>query len=113
MYGRAVYSANKKQPTAAASTMDAEYQACGAAAQEGLSLGKALAELALLSSDFPLGGPVVIRIDNKAALSLCKDRKEGQRVKHIDVIRHFARDMWLVGNCLSCTVGLTRVSVIV
>jgi hypothetical protein len=30
--------------------------------------------------------------DNKAALSLCKDRKEGQRVKHIDVIHHFARD---------------------
>jgi hypothetical protein len=29
---------------------------------------------------------------NKAAISLCKDRKEGQRVKHIDVIRHFARD---------------------
>jgi hypothetical protein len=35
---------------------------------------------------------VIIRCDNKAALSLCKDRKEGQRVKHIDVIHHFARD---------------------
>jgi hypothetical protein len=46
----------------------------------------------VLSSDFPLGEPVVIRCDNKAALSLCKDRKEGQRVKHIDVIHHFARD---------------------
>jgi hypothetical protein len=30
--------------------------------------------------------------DNKAALSLCKDRKEGQRVKHIDAIHHFACD---------------------
>jgi hypothetical protein len=30
--------------------------------------------------------------DNKAALSLCKDHKEGQRVKHIDVIHHFACD---------------------
>jgi hypothetical protein len=30
--------------------------------------------------------------DNKAALSLCKDRKETQLVKHIDVIHHFARD---------------------
>jgi hypothetical protein len=92
MYGGAVSWVSKKQPTAAASTMDAEYQACGAAAREGLSLDKALGELALLSSDFPLGGPVVIRCDNKAALSLCKDRKEGQRVKHIDVIHHFARD---------------------
>jgi hypothetical protein len=92
MCGRAVSRASKKQPTAAASTMDAEYQACGAAAREGLSLGKALEEIALLSSDFPMGGPVVIRCDNKATLSLCKDRKEGQRVKHIDVIHHFARD---------------------
>jgi hypothetical protein len=48
--------------------------------------------MALLSSDFPLGEPVVIRCDNGAALSLCKDRKEGQRVKHIGMIYHFARD---------------------
>jgi hypothetical protein len=92
MYGGAVSWASKKQPTVAVSTMDADHQACGAAAREGLSLGKALGELAFLSSDFPLGGPVVIRCDNKAALSLCKDRKEGQRVKHIDIIHHFARD---------------------
>jgi hypothetical protein len=35
---------------------------------------------------------VTVRCDNKAALSLCKDHKEGQRVKYIDVIHHFARD---------------------
>jgi hypothetical protein len=92
MYGGAVSWSSKKQATAAASTMDAEYQACGAAAREGMSLRKALGEMALLSSDFLLGGRVIIRCDNKAALSLCKDRKEGQRVKHIDVIHHFARD---------------------
>jgi hypothetical protein len=72
--------------------MEAEYQACGAAAREGLSLLKALGELASLSGDFPLVGPVLISCDNKAALSLCQDRKEGQRVKHIDIIHHFARD---------------------
>jgi hypothetical protein len=92
MYGGAVSWSSKKQPTAAASTMDAEYQACGAAAREGLSLIKALGEMGLLSSDFPLKGPVVIACDNKAAISLCKDRKEGQRIKHIDAIHHFARD---------------------
>jgi hypothetical protein len=100
MYGGAVSWASKKQPTAAASTMEAEYQACGAAAREGLSLGKAFGELALLSPDFPLGGPVVIRCDNKAALALCKDRKEGQRIKHIDVIHHFARDHVVSGELL-------------
>jgi hypothetical protein len=72
--------------------MDAEYQACGAAAREGKSLRKALGEMALLSWDFLLGGRVIIKCDNKAALSLCKDRKERQRVKHMDVIPHFARD---------------------
>jgi hypothetical protein len=54
MYGGAVSWSSKKQPTTAASTMDAEYQACGAAAREGLSLIKALGEMGLLSSDFPL-----------------------------------------------------------
>jgi hypothetical protein len=92
MYGGAVSWSSKKQPTTAASTMDAEYQACGAAAPEGLSLIRALGEMGLLSSDFPLQGPVVIECDNQAAISLCKDRKEGQCVKHIDIIDHFARD---------------------
>jgi hypothetical protein len=35
--------------------------------------------MALLSPDFLLGGPVIKRCDNQAALLLCKDRKEGQR----------------------------------
>jgi hypothetical protein len=98
MYGGAVSWSSKKQPTTAASTMDAEYQACGAVAREGLSLLKALDELSLLSSDFPLKGPLTILCDNKAALSLCKDRKEGQRVKHIDIIHHFARDHVATGE---------------
>jgi hypothetical protein len=92
MYRGDVSWSGEKQATTAASMMDAEYQACGVAAREGLSLIKALGELTLLSADFPLQGPVVIGWDNKAALSLCKDRKEGQRVKHIDIIHQFARD---------------------
>jgi hypothetical protein len=84
--------ANKKQRTMAASTMDAKYQTCGAAAREGHSLCKALGATALLSSDFPLGVPVVRRFDNRAALSLCQDCKDGQRMRRIDIIHHFARD---------------------
>ena len=30
--------------------------------------------------------------DNQAALTLSQDRKESQRVKHTDIIHHFARD---------------------
>jgi hypothetical protein len=92
MFGGAVSWASKKQQTVAASTMEAEYQACGSVAREGLSLLKALDELALLCSDFPLKGPLNVFCDNKAALLLCKDRKETQRSKHIDIIHHFARD---------------------
>jgi hypothetical protein len=96
MYGGAESWSSKKQAATAASSMDAEYQACGAAAREGMSLRKALGEMALLSPDFLLGGPVIIWCDNKAALSLCKDRKEGRRVEHIDVIHHFARGSQLL-----------------
>ena len=92
MYGGAVSWSSKKQPTTAASTMDAEYQACGSVAREALSLIKQLGELAHLSSDFPIKGPLTVLCDNKAALTLCNERKEGQRVKHIDIIHHFARD---------------------
>jgi hydroxyacyl-ACP dehydratase HTD2-like protein with hotdog domain len=55
-------------------------------------MGAALGEMALLSSDLSFGGPVVIRFRSKAALSLCMDCKEGQRVEHTDIIHHFDRD---------------------
>ena len=98
MYGGAVSWSSKKQATAAASTMEAEYQACGAIAREGLSLLKALDELAFLSQDFPIIGPLTIFCDNQAALSLCKDRKESARSKHIAIIHHFARDHVATGQ---------------
>jgi hypothetical protein len=40
MYGGAVSCSSKKQATTAASTIDTEYQACGAAAREGMSFLK-------------------------------------------------------------------------
>jgi hypothetical protein len=30
--------------------------------------------------------------DNKAAMSLCSDRKKTNCAKHIDIVHHFARD---------------------
>jgi hypothetical protein len=92
MYGGAVSWRSRKQATTAASTQESEYQACGAATREALAINKAQQELGLLSADFPLKGPMTIRCDNEAALALLKDRKEGARVKHIDVIHHFARE---------------------
>jgi hypothetical protein len=89
MYGDAVSQSSKKQATTAASSMD---QFCGAAMREGLSLIKVLKELALLSTDIRLVRPVTIGCDNTAAFSLCKDCKEGQRVKQTNIIHHLARD---------------------
>jgi hypothetical protein len=67
--------------------------------RKGLSLLKALRELDSLSADVPLVGPVLFGCDNKTALSLCQDQKEGQRViKHIDIIHHFARDHVAIGE---------------
>jgi hypothetical protein len=57
-----------------------------------VSLMKALDELAFLWSAFPLQGPAVIACDNKSALPPCRDHKEGQHVKHVDNVRHVARD---------------------
>jgi hypothetical protein len=36
--------------------------------------------------------PVDIECNNEAAIALCKDRKKGQRVRHIDIIHYFVRD---------------------
>ena len=67
-------------------------------AREALSLIKQLDELQHLSNDFPIKGPLTVLCDNKAALTLCNERKEGQRVKHIDTIHHFARDHVVSGE---------------
>jgi hypothetical protein len=53
------------------------------------------------------GKSVVIECDNTAAISLCKDHKEGQRVKHIDIIHNFAGDHVASGElsfvyCMQC-----------
>jgi hypothetical protein len=84
-FGGAVSWESCKQPTAAASTMDAEYQACGAAAREALSFRKLLREFVLLSGALRLEGELhVYRSNNsQAALSLCWDRTETKRVKHM------------------------------
>ena len=91
-YGGAISWESCKQPTTAASTMDAEYQACGAVTREVLSLRKLLREYSVLCSELWPGEPTVVRCDNKAAVSLTADFKETKRAKHIDVIHHVAHE---------------------
>jgi hypothetical protein len=70
---------------------EAEYQERGAVPREALALLKASQDLACMLLDFPLPGPVVVACDNKAALCLCRDQKEGQRSNSTDIFHHFAR----------------------
>jgi hypothetical protein len=85
--GAAITWQSKLQPTVSASTTEAEYQAAGAGAREGLWLRKLLPELGM-----QINGPLVIFGDNDAALSLTKNHMSTPRSKHIDVIHHFARE---------------------
>jgi hypothetical protein len=75
-FGGAISWASCKQPTTATSTMDAEYQACVAATREALSLHELLREVSMLCRVLWPGEATVILCDNKAAVSLCLDRKE-------------------------------------
>jgi hypothetical protein len=66
-FGGAVSWESCKQPTAAASTMDAEYQACNAAAREALLFRKLFCEFVLLSSAPRREGALHVFCDNQAA----------------------------------------------
>jgi hypothetical protein len=63
-----------------------------------LFIDQGAAGACLVVCGFLFLGPVAIGCDDDAALSLCKDRKEGQRAKHIDIIHHLQGIMWQVGS---------------
>ena len=90
LHGGAISWSSKLQQTIAASTVEAEYQAQGAATREALHLRKLLPELG-----FPIGpSPVAIAIhaDNKGAIALSKNPIVSDRSKHIDTIHHIVRE---------------------
>jgi hypothetical protein len=90
LHGGAISWSSKLQPTIAASTVEAEYQAQGAATRDALHLRKLLPELG-----FPIGPSAVaitIRADNKGAIALSKNPIVSNRSKHIDTIHHIVRE---------------------
>jgi hypothetical protein len=60
MCGGAISWSSKKQATAAASTMEAEYQVRGAVAREAPSPGKMMPDFRPIFLDFPLPGPIAV-----------------------------------------------------
>ena len=72
----------KQQTTVALSSMESELVALTAAAKEGQHLCKT-------AKDFQVGRtPVLIRVDNQAAIASAKDFRVSQRSKHI-ATKHF------------------------
>jgi len=88
-----------KQRVVALSSCEAEYIVATSAACQGIWLSRLLGEL---QDEEP--APFELRMDNKAAIELCKNPVFHERSKHIDTRYHFIRD------CVDQ--GKTRVSYI-
>ncbi len=92
LFGGAISWQSKCQPTVAASTCEAEYQAASAATREALWLRQVLPVFGIPCT------PLVIKCDSQGALSSLKNPQISQRTKHIDVIHHFVRERAEMGQ---------------
>ena len=78
---------SKKQATVAKSSTEAEYVALSGATQEAIWLRRLLNDLRCATDN-----PTIINEDNQGAIELSKNPKHHNRVKHIDIAYHFARE---------------------
>lgn len=77
---------SQKQKVVALSSCEAEYIAAAAVACQGIWLDRLVGDV--FNRD--LGG-VILNIDNKSAISLCKNPVHHDRSKHIDTRFHYIR----------------------
>ena len=70
----------------ALSSCEAEYIAATTAASQGIWLSRLLADLTGEEV-----APATLKVDNKSAISLCKNPVYHERSKHIDVRYHYIR----------------------
>ena len=78
---------SQKQKVVARSSCEAEYIAAGTAASQAVWLRRLLADLTKREVQ-----KVLLKIDNQAAISLCKNPVHHERTKHIDVQFHYIRE---------------------
>jgi hypothetical protein len=85
--GRSIVSwLSQKQKVVAQSSCEAEYIAAATAACQGVWLRSLLGDLTNQEAE-----QVVLNIDNKSAISLCKNPVHHDRSKHIDTKYHYIR----------------------
>jgi hypothetical protein len=78
---------SQKQKVVAQSSYEAEYIAAATAACQGVWLRRLLGDLMNKEEE-----RVVLNIDNKSAISLCKNPVHHDRSKHIDTKYHYIRE---------------------
>uniref|UniRef100_A0A453EDK9 Reverse transcriptase Ty1/copia-type domain-containing protein n=1 Tax=Aegilops tauschii subsp. strangulata TaxID=200361 RepID=A0A453EDK9_AEGTS len=78
---------SQKQKVVALSSCEAEYIAAATAAGQGVWLERLLGDL---TEKEPEG--VVLYVDNKSTIALCKNPVHHDRSKHIDIRYHYIRD---------------------
>ncbi|XP_020080151.1 uncharacterized protein LOC109703839 [Ananas comosus] len=85
----AITWSSKKQTCIALSTMEAEFVACSAAAQEAIWMRRFLRDIGIVACT---SVPVTIYCDSMAAIAYAKDPKYHGKTKHIDLKYHFVRE---------------------
>jgi transposase InsO family protein len=91
---------SRKQMVVALSSCEAEYIAAASAACQGVWLRSLLADLLNQNPD-----KVMISIDNKSTISLCKNPVHHNRSKHIDTRFHYIRECVEEGKIIVEHVG--------
>jgi hypothetical protein len=86
--GNVVSWKSRRQPVVALSTAEAELIAVVEAIKEALYLRSFLVEL-----KFPVEEPIVIYVDNQAAIVMAKEPAFRQRSKHMGIRYHFVSDL--------------------
>jgi hypothetical protein len=86
-FGAAVSWQSKKIAGVSLSSCEAEYKALTEGAKEAIWLQRLMEEVGIWE-----GGPVTIKVDNQAAISLAKNPVLHQRTKHISLYWHFIRE---------------------
>ena len=84
---------SRMQISVALSSMESEYIAASAAAQEELCLNRLLQQLGLRTPN-----PTVLYEDSKAAILFADHSGDHRRSKHIDTRRHFVRETVVNGE---------------
>ena len=81
------------QPSVALSSMESEYMAVSAAAQEAMWMNRLLQQLGFKTSI-----PITLYEDNKAAILFAGHLGDHRRSKHIDTWRYFVKEAVINGE---------------